>query len=64
MIEWLRQIVNLRDNDKSRYFAQPSPIIVYCFDSVIAFFFLSANEKREKITTGNCNLFVDTYSII
>ena len=29
---WLRQIINLRDNDKSRYFAQPSPMIVLSFN--------------------------------
>ena len=28
----LRQIMNLGDNDKSRYFAQPSTIIVLSFD--------------------------------
>ena len=31
-IHWLRQIIDLRDSDKSRYFAQPSSIIVLSFD--------------------------------
>ena len=31
---WLRQIMNLLATDKSRYFAQPSPIIVYYLEHI------------------------------
>ena len=40
-----RQIIDLLATDKSRYFAQPRPIIVYCFTSHVYYFRLEIYNK-------------------
>ena len=45
----LRQIIDLLTTEKSRYFAQPRPIIVLLFD--YSFFFNFRKAKRSAIFT-------------
>ena len=47
----LRQIIDLLATDKSRYFAQPRPIIVKCSTHTKAFFLTDCSKTGTKVIT-------------
>ena len=54
----LRQIIDLLATDKSRYFAQPRPIIANYYSTIMSFYHIRSREQAKYEAVIHCSVLV------